>query len=203
MSASITASVKVAAGCDWCGFGGLLGEEAFEIVTLALERLGDARLGGRRHRRHFLGLDPALLVHPENPRYPLDAADQRRHVVPAVIDSKARPRCRIDAERRHQRLGAMMAGPNRDPALVQYGADVVGMHPLDREGDDAGAVVGPNRRTEFKEASAPLVSRTSAASCAAIASRADPRHIVDRGMKPDHADHVRRPPGSNRAGGGA
>ena len=45
----------------------------------------------------------------------------------------------------HQRLGAMMAGADRDALVVQYGADVVRMHPLDREADDPGAVLGPEQ----------------------------------------------------------
>ena len=35
------------------------------------------------------------------------------------------------AEQLHQRLGAMMPGADRDALVVQYGADVVRMHPVD------------------------------------------------------------------------
>ena len=39
----------------------------------------------------------------------------------------------------------MMAGPDRHMLLVQYGADVVRMHPLHDKADDAGALLGPQK----------------------------------------------------------
>ncbi len=41
----------------------------------------------------------------------------------------------------HQRLRAMMPGADGDIFLIQYGADIVRMHPLDLEREDAGAVL--------------------------------------------------------------
>src|SRR3546814_3574446 len=61
----------------------------------------------------------------ENSRHSLDAANQSLDILFAVIDPEARPRGGVDAEMRHQRLGAMMAGADRHLALIQYGADVV------------------------------------------------------------------------------
>ena len=41
----------------------------------------------------------------------------------------------------HQRLGAVMPGADRDPLFVQYGAEVVGMHPFERKADDPGRIL--------------------------------------------------------------
>ena len=46
----------------------------------------------------------------------------------------------------HQRLGAVVPGADRDVVLVQYGAEVVRMHPVKRETDDTGAVLWPEQR---------------------------------------------------------
>src|SRR5690606_9351904 len=82
---------------------------------------------------------------PEYLPYPLDPGDQRLDVALVAVEAEARPRGRLDAERGHQRLGAMMPGADRDAAFVQYGADVVGMNPFDGEADDAGAVLRPEQ----------------------------------------------------------
>ena len=54
---------------------------------------------------------------------------------------EARPRGRFDAEPAHQRLRAVMAGADGDARVIQYGGDVVRMHPVDVEADDSGAVL--------------------------------------------------------------
>ena len=42
----------------------------------------------------------------------------------------------------HQRLGAVVPGADRHTFLVQYGAEVVRVNPIERETDDARAVLG-------------------------------------------------------------
>ena len=70
----------------------------------------------------------------------------------------------------------MMAGANGHPALVQYGADVVRMHPFEGEADDSGAV----RRSEDTDA----VERGKG-----LASLADQRRLVRRDrLEPDPLD---------------
>src|SRR3546814_13629619 len=86
----------------------------------------------------------------EYSRHSLDAANQSLDILLAVIDPEARPRGGVDAEMRHQRLGAMMAGADRHLALIQYGADVVGMNPLDREADDPGRILRPEQADAFQ-----------------------------------------------------
>ena len=46
----------------------------------------------------------------------------------------------------HERLRAVMPGADRDALFVQYGADVVRMHPFHREGDDASCIFGAIER---------------------------------------------------------
>ena len=55
-----------------------------------------------------------------------------------VVEAKRRTASRGDAQMLHQRLGAVVPGADRDVFLVQYGAEVVRMHPLHHEADDAG-----------------------------------------------------------------
>src|SRR3546814_7039415 len=43
----------------------------------------------------------------------------------------------------HERLRTVMPGPDRHALFVQYGADIMRMHPLDLETPYAGAVLRP------------------------------------------------------------
>src|SRR3546814_13825506 len=43
----------------------------------------------------------------------------------------------------HERLRTVMPGPDRHALFVQYGADIMRMHPLDLETQYAGAVLRP------------------------------------------------------------
>src|SRR5208283_6226325 len=45
-------------------------------------------------------------------------------------------------EELHHRHGAMVAGPNGDAVLVENGAEIVGMHALDHERDQARLLAG-------------------------------------------------------------
>ena len=78
----------------------------------------------------------------ENPLNLVEPAHQRLDIRFIAVRREARARGRGDAEQVHQRLRAMMAGADRDALVVQYGADVVRMNPVEREADDSGAVLG-------------------------------------------------------------
>src|SRR5260221_1949185 len=66
------------------------------------------------------------------------------------VEVEARAGRRGDAEPRHQRLGAVVAGPDGNVLPVQDLRDVVRMDVLELEADDAGAPVG--RRAEDADA---------------------------------------------------
>jgi hypothetical protein len=59
------------------------------------------------------------------------------------VEPEARPRGRIDAEGPHERLGAVVPGAHGDALRVEEAGDVVRMHPVDVERDDAAAIRPP------------------------------------------------------------
>ena len=75
----------------------------------------------------------------------MKAFDQGLDIAGVAVRGKAGARGRRDAKQFHQWLRAMVAGANRDALVIQYGADVVGMHPVEREADDPRAVFGPEQ----------------------------------------------------------
>ena len=87
----------------------------------------------------------------------------------------------------------MMAGADRHAFLVQDGADVVWMHPLDRERDDAGRILGAvePHRIDLRQSLARL--RDQGGFMRVDAIEPDAFDIVDRGMKPERANDMRRP----------
>ena len=101
----------------------------------------------------------------------------------------------------HQRLGAMVAGADRDARIVQYGGDVVRMHPVDVEADDPGAVLGAVQgHAADARAARRGIRATSAASCAWIASRPMSSTQSIAAWSPI-APTMCGVPASNRAGG--
>ena len=98
-----------------------------------------------------------------------------------------------DPEHVHQRLGAMVAGADRDPRIVQYGGGVVGMHPIDVETDDSGAVGGAVKRYagDRRQGVAAFGNQRGLVRMDHIEAEAfDP---ADRCVKPDRADDMRSP----------
>src|SRR3546814_7664946 len=93
---------------------------------------------------------------------------------------------------RHQRLGTRMAGADRHLALIQYGADVVGMNPLDREADDPGRILRPEQADAVEGGE--CVPRLADERGLMGVDRLQPDllDIVDGGVKADHAYHMRR-----------
>src|SRR5690606_4541988 len=79
----------------------------------------------------------------EYPLCPFDLAHQRGDVVRIAVEPEARPRRGRYAQVLHQRLRAMVPGADRDVLFVQYGAQIVGVNPVERETDDPGGVIGP------------------------------------------------------------
>src|SRR6187455_2485833 len=74
-----------------------------------------------------------------------DAIGQALDVLGIVVDVEAGPRRRRQVVTLHEGLRAVVAGPNRDPLLIQDGRDVVWMDAIDDEADDAGMLVGAAR----------------------------------------------------------
>ena len=70
---------------------------------------------------------------------------QRLDIGRPVIDAEARASGRLDAQRLHQRLRAMMAGADRHALFVQDSAEIVRMHPVDGKGDDARGIGRPEQ----------------------------------------------------------
>src|SRR5204862_4941982 len=102
--------------------------------------------------------------------------------------------------------GAMMAGADRDMLLVQYGADVVRMNPLDREADDAGRILGAEQAHRIEAAQGVARLADQGGLVGADRAEADAVDIVDRRVQADNADDVRSPrlePGRGRGVGGA
>src|SRR3990172_9394935 len=54
-----------------------------------------------------------------------ETPDQSRNFFESVVEVKARAHGAYDAEAAHQRLSAVMPGPNRDPVLVKNLGDIV------------------------------------------------------------------------------
>src|SRR5262245_1260541 len=67
----------------------------------------------------------------------LEARDQGVEIIPAVeYRERGAGGCR-NLEPLHHRLRAVMTGTDRDAAVVQHGADVVCVNPLQDEGEHA------------------------------------------------------------------
>ena len=61
---------------------------------------------------------------------------QRVDVVGVVVQVQRRPGGGRHPEVAHERLGAVVAGADRDPVLVENGADVVGVNAIHHEGQN-------------------------------------------------------------------
>src|SRR6478735_1714691 len=72
----------------------------------------------------------------------VQAGDQAVDVLGHGVEIEARARRRGDAETRHQRLGAVVAGADGDAFPVEDLRDVVRVHTFELEARDAGAPVG-------------------------------------------------------------
>ncbi len=67
----------------------------------------------------------------------------RASILGGVVDCHAGPAAGADAQMLHQRLGAVVSGPDGHTAGVQNGRYIVGMNLVDIEADDAVAAVRP------------------------------------------------------------
>src|SRR3546814_13643414 len=69
---------------------------------------------------------------------------KRGNIACVIVHAKAcASRC-FNAKMPHERLRTVMPGPDRHALFVQYGADIMRMHPLDLETQYAGAVLRPD-----------------------------------------------------------
>src|SRR5688500_2996903 len=87
----------------------------------------------------------------------------------------------------------MVAGADGDALVVQYGADVVRMHPLDGEADDAGAVLRPEQSdaVDPPQRLAALADQRGFMRLDGV--EPDALHPGDRRVQPDRADDMRGP----------
>ena len=95
----------------------------------------------------------------------------------------------------------MMPGPDRHAFVVQDGADVVRMHPLDLETDDAGAFLRPEQPDEAEIAQRRAAFGDESGLMRVDALDSDALDPVDRGGEPDPPT-ICGVPASNRCGGG-
>ena len=86
----------------------------------------------------------------------------------------------------------MVAGADGDALVVQYGADVVRMHPLDREADDAGAFLGPEQAHAVDPPQRLAAFADQGGFVRMDGVEANALHPVDRRVQPDGADDMRR-----------
>src|ERR1700722_2116767 len=69
-----------------------------------------------------------------------DTVGQRVYLIAGVVQVKAGPCARLNAHRAVQGPRTVMAGADRDATVVEYLADVVRMHAVQREGDSTPTV---------------------------------------------------------------
>ena len=130
---------------------------------------------GRTHGH--CSLHPRLLLDLVQP------VDQAVDLLGDRVEVEARARRRGDAEARHQRLRAVVAGADGDALPVEDLGDVVRVDPgrrrrrRSRRGARRG---GPKTRTKSSSASRPSAYSVSSCSCRSIASRPISREVVDR-----------------------
>src|SRR5690606_3617577 len=89
--------------------------------------------------------DRVRVNHPasaKNLLYCANACDQRINIGAGVIKRKRGPRRRRDVEMIHQRLRSVMADADGYTAVIDDGADIMRMHPFQREGDDCRLMFG-------------------------------------------------------------
>src|SRR5215210_2464987 len=120
--------------------------------------------------------------------------DQRIYLVLGVVQVEARPRRRRDAEPAHQRLGAVVAAPYRDPLVVQDLGEVMGVNVRQREGDEPHPVL---LRTVYRDALDLRESPVSVLSQPPLVLphvlHADPAQIIHRNAETDGLSDVHRP----------
>ena len=99
----------------------------------------------------------------------------------------------VQPEPAHQRLGAMLAGAHGDAVAVQQGGDVMRVRALHGEADNAATILRRADHAQTFHADKPASAwSVSATSCAAIASKPMPLHVVDGRTQTDHLDDRRR-----------
>src|SRR5436305_13780007 len=124
-----------------------------------------------------------------------DALGKLFDVLRCVVEVEARTVRGGDAEAPHQRLAAVMARTDGDRVEIEELRDVVRVHALDVEADDAGTPVG--RRTIERHAGnlAELLERVGGERMLVLLDRveSDRLEIVDRRAEADGFGHGRRP----------
>jgi hypothetical protein len=164
-------------GSPGAAVGWAFRQEAFQIVALALQLLAGASASSTRARGGAVTLSTSSTAilrfrrSSENPPCRSIPRSSAAMSLSSLYNAKTGPRGGGHAQVVHQRLRAMVPGADRDTFLVQYGAEIVRMHPIERETDDAGRILRPEQRDVVDGAQrARAAGATSAASCAWIAS---------------------------------
>src|SRR5690606_12771314 len=124
----------------------------------------------------------------ENPLGSFDPAQQRGDIVFVAVESEAGSCGGRDAEALHQWLRAVVAGANGDVLFVQDGPEIVRVNAVEREADDAGAVVGPEQAHVVHPSQRLAKLRDQRGLVGVDRVEADAGDVVASGGEPDRLD---------------